>query len=425
MSGMGMQLAILVGILVLLILIVTALRRASERSQKNAPRSVQERLGVGREHDEAAKPRRHREKPRPAGAARPAKQDAKPEPKKKRPEPEERDDDEDDDDEAEDKRPTKAAKGAEPDPESAAAYRDGLAKTRGGFVAKLGKLFGKKKIDAGLLEELEQVLFTADIGPRAADRIFQAVKTGLSKDDLEDADKVWAKIRSTSNEILALDAAPPDFTKRPLVILTIGVNGVGKTTTIGKLAAKLTREGKQVLLAAGDTFRAAATEQLEEWGKRAGVPVVKGKSGQDPSSVIFEAVKRGVDEKLDVVICDTAGRLHSNAALMDELKKVRRVCDKASPGAPHETWMVLDATNGQNAISQAKTFKAEMEITGIVLTKLDGTSKGGVILGICDELKVPIRFIGVGERVDDLRPFDPAWFVDALYKDAAGPDAAA
>jgi fused signal recognition particle receptor len=409
MSDIGPQLAILAGILVVLVLVIWLLRRAAARSLKNAPSSVQERLGV--RDEPAPQRRRERQKPRPsAGKPEPkAEPKAEPkqakEPKKKKPEPE----------------PEPAP---EADAESAAAYKAGLAKTRGGFVARLGKIFGKKKIEAGLLEELEEVLFTADIGPKAADRIFQSVKGGLSKDELEDADRVWAKIRETSNDILAIDSTPVDFSHHPTVILTIGVNGVGKTTTIGKLAAKLTREGKKVLLAAGDTFRAAATEQLEEWGKRAAVPVVKGKSGQDPSSVIFEAVKRGVDEGYDVVICDTAGRLHSNAALMDELKKIRRVCDKAKPGSPHETWMVLDATNGQNAIAQAQTFKAEMEITGIVLTKLDGTSKGGVVLGICDELKVPIRFVGIGEKIDDLRPFDPAAFVTALYEDA-GTDAAA
>jgi fused signal recognition particle receptor len=212
--------------------------------------------------------------------------------------------------------------------------------------------------------------------------------------------------------------------KKPFVLLVLGVNGVGKTTTIGKLANKLAQEGKKVVLAAGDTFRAAATEQLEEWGKRANVPVVKGKAGGDPSSVIFDAIKRGKDEGYDVVICDTAGRLHSNAGLMDELKKLRRVADKAMPGAPHETWMVLDATTGQNAIAQAKTFKDDMGITGIVLTKLDGSSKGGVVLGICDELKVPVRFVGIGEKIGDLRPFDPNAFVEALYADASTSEAA-
>jgi len=304
------------------------------------------------------------------------------------------------------------------DAEATAAYKAGLAKTRGGFVAKIGKLFGKKQIDENVVDELEEVLFTADIGPRAADRIFQSVKKGLSKNDLTDGDKIWAQIRKTSEEILNIGAEPVNFARtKPFVLLVLGVNGVGKTTTIGKLAARLTREGKKVILGAGDTFRAAATEQLEEWGKRSNVPVVKGKSGGDPSSVIFDAIKRGVDEEFDVVICDTAGRLHSNSGLMDELKKIRRVCDKAMPGGPHETWMVLDATTGQNAISQAKTFKADMEITGIVLTKLDGSAKGGVVLGICDELKVPVRYVGVGESIDDLRPFDSRAFVEALYFD--------
>ena len=308
------------------------------------------------------------------------------------------------------------------DEEARDAYKAGLAKTRGGFVAKLGKLFGKKKIDASTVDELEEVLFTADIGPRAADRIFQSVKSGLTKAELEDSDKIWAQIRRTSKDILAVDARPLDLTKRPFVLLVLGVNGVGKTTTIGKLAHKWTEEGKRVLLAAGDTFRAAATEQLEEWGKRANVPVIKG--SKDPSAVIFDAIKQGVDEGYDIVICDTAGRLHSNVGLMDELKKVRRVCEKAMPGSPHEVWMVLDATTGQNAISQAKTFKSDMEITGIVLTKLDGSSKGGVVLGICDELKVPVRFVGVGEKIGDLRPFDPVAFVDALYSDASTSEAA-
>jgi fused signal recognition particle receptor len=301
----------------------------------------------------------------------------------------------------------------------------GLAKTRGGFVSRLGKLFGRKKIDAQTLDELEEVLFTADIGPRAADRIFQSVKAGLSKDDLTDAGKIWGQIRATSKSILAVDAPPVDMTRaRPFVLLVLGVNGVGKTTTIGKLAQRWKAEGKKVLLAAGDTYRAAATEQLEVWADRAQVPIVRGKQSGDPSSVIFDAIKKGVDEGFDLVICDTAGRLHSNAGLMDELKKLRRVADKAMPGAPHETWMVLDATNGQNAISQAKTFKDDMEITGIVLTKLDGSAKGGVVLGICDELKVPVRFVGVGEKIGDLRPFDPAAFVDALYSDANSGEAA-
>jgi fused signal recognition particle receptor len=375
--------------MVLIVFVVFLLRRASAKSQAQAG-SARERLGV-----EEEAPQRIRRRPRAGQEA------AEPAPKVE-PEPAEAE--------------------VVSDEEAREAYKAGLAKTRGGFVAKLGKLFGKKKIDAATVDELEEVLFTADIGPRAADRIFQSVKKGLSKDELEDSEKIWAQIRKTSKEILNVDAKPFEMKQKPFVLLVLGVNGVGKTTTIGKLAQKWTLEGKKVLLAAGDTFRAAATEQLEEWGNRAKVPVVKG--SKDPSAVIFDAIKKGVDEQYDVVICDTAGRLHSNVGLMDELKKIRRVAEKAMPGAPHETWMVLDSTNGQNAISQAKTFKSDMEITGIVLTKLDGSAKGGVVLGICDELKVPVRFVGVGEKIGDLRPFDPVAFVDALYGDASTSEAA-
>ncbi len=386
--------------IVVIALVIFLLRRASARSKAKGAVTARERLGVETAQEEG-RPRRERKRPRPGQPDKP---------RAKEPEPEE---------------DLPEVPEGVVDEDAAAAYKAGLAKTRGGFVAKLGKLFGKKKIDAATLDELEETLFTADIGPRAAERIFTSVKSGLSKNDLEDADKIWAQIRKTSRQILAVDAPAFDISKHaPFVLLVLGVNGVGKTTTIGKLAKKFSDEGKKVLLAAGDTFRAAATEQLEEWGNRSGVPVVKGKSQGDPSSVIFEAIKRGVDEKFDIVICDTAGRLHSNAGLMDELKKIRRVADKAMPGAPHETWMVLDATTGQNAISQAKTFKADMEITGIVLTKLDGSSKGGVILGICDELKVPVRFVGLGEKIGDLRPFDPNAFVSELYSDASTSEAA-
>ena len=404
------DLAILGAALGVMILILWGLRRASEKSRHNAPQSVRERLAM---EEPTSTRRRRRPRPGQATAEDPG-QASTDEPAQ----------DGADDAADEPAEPTGKPSGSDgsggADDDNARAYRSGLEKTRGGFVAKLGKLFGKKKIDASILAELEEVLFTADIGPRAADTIFQSVKSALSKDDLTDADKVWTAIRNASAKIVAVDAPELDLErKHPFVILVLGVNGVGKTTTIGKLAAKYARAGKRVLLAAGDTFRAAATEQLEEWGRRADVPVVKGKPQGDPSAVIFDAIKRGVDEGFDLVICDTAGRLHSNAGLMDELKKVRRVADKAMPGCPHETWMVLDATTGQNAIAQAKTFKADMEITGIVLTKLDGSAKGGVVLGICDELAVPVRFIGVGEKIDDLRPFDARGFVDALYGDVA------
>jgi fused signal recognition particle receptor len=401
---MPIELVKLAAAILIILVVLFLLRRASARSREKGAVTAKERLGV--ETAPEGRPRRERRR-RPdeaeaeaaADEARPteAKREAKREARRPPDEPDEA-----------------------VDTEARDAFKAGLAKTRGGFVARLGKLFGKKKIDAQTVDELEEVLFTADIGPRAADRIFQSVKSGLSRDELEDADKIWGQIRRTSRDILAVDAPAVDMTRAtPFVVLVLGVNGVGKTTTIGKLAQKWRLDGKKVLLAAGDTYRAAATEQLEVWAERADVPIVRGKQNGDPSSVIFDAIKKAVDERFDIVICDTAGRLHSNAGLMDELKKVRRVADKAMAGSPHETWMVLDATTGQNAISQAKTFKAEMEITGIVLTKLDGSAKGGVVLGICDELKVPVRFVGVGEKIADLRPFDPAAFVDALYADAS------
>jgi fused signal recognition particle receptor len=298
--------------------------------------------------------------------------------------------------------------------------REGLEKTRGGFVSRLSSLIGKKAIDQALVDQLEEVLFTADIGAKTAHKLFSAVRTSLSRNELGDAGAVWRVIRQESETILTrpLIGAPSldPAHARPFVVLMIGVNGVGKTTTIGKLAALWSQAGKRVLLAAGDTFRAAATEQLEIWGQRTGAPVVKGKEGGDPSSVIFDAIKRAINEGYDIVVADTAGRLHTKENLMDELQKVRRVIKKALPEAPHETLLVLDATNGQNAIAQATTFKQAMEITGIVLTKLDGTAKGGVVLGISDELNVPVRFIGIGEKVEDLRPFEPHEFVAALYE---------
>jgi fused signal recognition particle receptor len=299
---------------------------------------------------------------------------------------------------------------------------EGLRKTRGGFIARIGGLLSKKQIDAALVDQLEEILFTADIGAKTSTKLLEAVRASLSRDELKDAAAVWSVIRTESEAILAdaqASARPLDLSRaRPFVVLMIGVNGVGKTTTIGKLAAKWSAGQRRVLLAAGDTFRAAATEQLEIWGQRTSAPVVKGKEGGDPSSVIFDAVKRAQAEGFDVVIADTAGRLHTKTNLMEELQKVRRVLQKAQPDAPHETLLVLDATNGQNAIAQAAMFKQAMDITGIVLTKLDGTAKGGVILGICDELKVPVRFIGIGEKVIDLREFDPREFVGALYENA-------
>ncbi len=298
----------------------------------------------------------------------------------------------------------------------------GLAKTRGGFVAKLGRLFrGKKELDADLVERLEEVLFTADIGVKTSEKLFELLKEQLDRKALQDTQAVWAFLKETAREILDVPAEPWDLdANKPFVILTIGVNGVGKTTTIGKLAAQFAAEGKSVVMAAGDTFRAAATEQLEVWARRTGADLVKGKPKADPASVIFDAVKLAEREAKDVVIADTAGRLHTKVALMDELKKVHRVIGKAKPGAPHETLLILDATTGQNALQQARMFAEAVKFTGVVLTKMDGTAKGGIILGVCDELKVPVRYIGIGERIEDLRPFDPQEFVEALFEASEG-----
>jgi fused signal recognition particle receptor len=302
----------------------------------------------------------------------------------------------------------------------AAALAPGLARTRAGWVSRLGGLFaGKREIDPTLVSEIEKVLLTADIGVRTSQKLLEEIRSSLGRRDLADPAAIWTFLRRRCSELLHIEAPAVDFGKaKPFVLLTIGVNGSGKTTTIGKLAAKIKAEGRSVLLGAGDTFRAAATEQLEDWGARVGAAVVRGKEGGDPSSVIFDAIRHGVSEGVDVVIADTAGRLHTKANLMDELQKIRRVAGKACAGAPHETWLVIDATSGQNAIAQAQIFTEAMSVTGIVLTKLDGTAKGGVILGIADQLGIPVRYVGIGERVEDLRVFDAEEFALALFENS-------
>lgn len=328
---------------------------------------------------------------------------------------------------AEPSTPVKPAEAPKPeakaDPSAEAAgrtLREGLSRTHDGFVSKLSKIFGKAKtIDDDLLGDLEEALFTADIGVRTSQKLVEMVQDELGKRELRNPKKVWEALKGRISEMLGEGSAPLDFASaKPFVIMVVGVNGAGKTTSIGKLAKRYTDEGKKVLLAAGDTFRAAAVEQLQVWGERANVPVVHGTEGQDPSSVLFEAIQRAEREGYDVCICDTAGRLQAKKELMDELAKVHRVSNKALPGAPHEVWLVLDSTNGQNAISQAKVFTEVVEVTGIVLTKLDGTAKGGVVIGIADEMQIPVRYIGIGEKVEDLRPFEPAAFAEALFADA-------
>jgi fused signal recognition particle receptor len=294
----------------------------------------------------------------------------------------------------------------------------GLDKTKSqGFMARLNSFLGaEKQVDENLLAELEEILFTADIGVRTASRLVEAARERLRKKELASADRVKAVIREEVARILdlpqpkSLEGGGP-----PHVAMVVGVNGAGKTTTLGKLAAQAGQKGRKVVLAAGDTFRAAATEQLDVWAERAKAELVKGTDGADPGSVVFDAVKRAGEVGADLVIADTAGRLHTKVPLMEELKKVQRVLGKAQAGAPHEILLVVDATTGQNAIAQAKLFHEAVGITGIVLTKLDGTAKGGVVIGICDELKIPILWVGVGEKIADLRRFDPKEFVQALF----------
>lgn len=297
-----------------------------------------------------------------------------------------------------------------------AGLRKGLAATRGGFMARLKAIFtGKKEIDPAILADVEEVMLSSDVGVKTTQAILERLRDGMNKKELADADAVWAALRAEATRILSLPPASTPKGARPMVVLMVGVNGVGKTTTIGKLATKWKDDGKKVVLGAGDTFRAAAVQQLEIWGKRVDALVVKGKEGADPGAVAFEATKKAVEENADVLLVDTAGRLHTKVNLMDEIKKVKRTINKAFEGAPHETLLVLDATTGQNALTQAALFKEALDLTGIILTKLDGTAKGGVVLAVCDELKVPVKYIGLGERAEDLREFVAADFVEALF----------
>ncbi len=295
--------------------------------------------------------------------------------------------------------------------------RQGLARTRSSLVGRVDALLGShSRLDSEFFEELEEILITADFGMQATQELVQALNGRLTEIDQREPGQLHKVL---GEEIRArLKTGAPDWPtpeSGPLVIMVVGVNGVGKTTTIGKLAKQFTDQGKKVVLGAGDTFRAAAAEQLEVWGTRAGAEVVRHAEGSDPAAVAFDSAKAAVARKADVLILDTAGRLHTKINLMEELKKVRRVVDREIPGAPHETLLVLDATTGQNALIQARTFQAAVEVTGIALTKLDGTAKGGIVVAISSQLDLPVRLIGVGEGVADLRPFDADEFVAALF----------
>lgn len=299
-----------------------------------------------------------------------------------------------------------------------ARLREGLAKTRSGLTGRLDRLvFGKKEITGDLLEALEEILFTSDLGVATTQELIDTVQGKVARKELDQPEKIKEALKAQISAFLDV----PEVVHRepqqgePLVIMVIGVNGVGKTTTIGKAGAYFQRAGNSVMFVAGDTFRAAASEQLHVWGDRVGAEVISQKEGSDPSAVVFDGLSAALARKTDVVLVDTAGRLHTKTNLMEELEKVYRVTGKRLPGAPHEVWLVLDATTGQNAIAQAEMFHRNLGITGIILTKLDGTAKGGVVVGICHQLRIPIRFIGIGEKIDDLRPFDPADFVEAIF----------
>ena len=295
----------------------------------------------------------------------------------------------------------------------------GLSKTHQGFAEKIEQLIlGKKSIDQDLLDELEGLLFSADLGVKTSSQLIEGVQKGLKRGELDEPEKIKDFIKQEIFQILKSGENPLsiDFSQtKPFLFMVVGVNGGGKTTTIAKIAHQYSSQGKKVLIGAADTFRAAAVEQLEVWAKRVGADLIKQSRGSDPSAVAFDSIHAAKARNIDLVFIDTAGRLHTKVNLMEELKKVKRIIARECPGAPHEVLLVLDATTGQNAISQAKLFNEAIGVTGIAITKLDGTAKGGIIVGITGELKIPIRYIGVGEGMDDLREFNASEFVQALF----------
>jgi fused signal recognition particle receptor len=299
----------------------------------------------------------------------------------------------------------------------------GLEKSKDNFFSKIGKaIAGKSTVDDDVLDNLEEVLVTSDVGVETTLKIIQRIQERVARDKYMGTSELDRILRDEVAALLSegntedLDDFEIPAGKKPYVIMVVGVNGVGKTTTIGKLSAQFKKQGKKVILGAADTFRAAAVDQLKLWGQRVGVPVVAKGMNTDPSAVAFDAVKAGVDQNADVVIVDTAGRLHTKVNLMNELGKIKRVMEKVIPDAPHEVLLVLDGSTGQNAVIQAREFTKATEVTALAITKLDGTAKGGVVIGISDEFKIPVKYIGVGEKVDDLQIFNKAEFVDSLFK---------
>ncbi|BES73689.1 hypothetical protein RE428_47070 [Marinobacter nanhaiticus D15-8W] len=398
---------IMIGLLALLVLVFVA-ELANKRRQRPRPESVPQRepkpqpgaTPVETGKKEVAEPEAEKEKVPQAPAPEPEAEPA-PEPK------------------------AEPAPAPEPEPEPEAPpvsvfqrIKSGLGKTRANLSSGLADLFSTgKSVDEDLLEEIETTLLTADVGITATTEIIDALTEKLERKQLKDGAAVREALKNELRGILSESTAPLNIEtdKKPFVMLMVGVNGVGKTTTIGKLARKFKAEGKSVMLAAGDTFRAAAVEQLQVWGERNDVPVVAQHTGADSASVIFDAVQSAQSRGVDVVIADTAGRLQNKDNLMSELEKVVRVMKKLDETAPHEVMLVLDAGTGQNALSQAQVFQQAVGVTGITLTKLDGTAKGGIIFAVARQLKLPIRYIGVGEQAEDLRPFEAEDFVEALF----------
>jgi len=297
--------------------------------------------------------------------------------------------------------------------------KQGLSKTKKSLLGKITEAVGlSKKIDQELLDQLEEILLKGDVGVKATEKIIQDLKNRVKEEKIEDPQKIIELIKEEilvilEDSIISTNTSSPDA--KPLIFMIVGVNGTGKTTSIAKLAKKYSDMGKKVLVVACDTFRAAALEQLSIWAQRAGVEIIKSQPDQDPASVAFDAVKAAFSRDIDVVIVDTAGRLHTKYNLMEELKKIKRVMGKSLEGAPQEVFLVLDATTGQNGISQAKMFDQAVGLSGIILAKLDGTAKGGIVIAIANELKIPVRYIGIGEKIDDLEEFDPKSFVEALF----------
>lgn len=294
--------------------------------------------------------------------------------------------------------------------------KDGLQKTRKNFTERIEVLVGMSaEIDDDFLDELEMILLSADVGAKTTEKLIEAVRQAARKKEIKGTEDVVPFLKKYLTQMLTEEGQRTRISGTPTVILVVGVNGVGKTTTIGKLANYFHLLNYKVMIAAADTFRAAASEQLEIWGKRAGCDVIKHAEGADPAAVVFDAMKAAIARKADILFIDTAGRLHNKANLMNELEKIHRVIKREIPEAPHETFLVLDATTGQNAITQAKVFTETANVTGVVLTKLDGTAKGGVVIAIREELGLPVKWIGIGEGIMDFRPFEPEKFVDALF----------